>query len=408
MISVPEAHELIRASTCIASGTERVPLHELSGRVIAEDIIAGFPMPRFTNAAMDGFAVMIEEIATASPGQPVTLPVAQEIPAGAQSTMPLAPGTCARIMTGAPMPQGADTIVPFEETSGFGHPEVAFYGTLRRGSNIRHAGEEVGSGHLLILKGSRATPSEIAILAAFGVSAPLAYRKPRVALVTVGDELRMPGEPADPLSIYNSNLPMLESCVRASGAETCGSWQLPDDPRLILDTVEKVLGTCDVLVTAGGISTGQYDFMQETLTSLGVKQKFWKVAQKPGKPLYFGIAPSGALVFSLPGNPVSAFACFVEYCMPALSRMQGAEPSAKVEAFLDETCPADRKRHRFLFGRLRAEGGQLRCSVSPKTESHMLTAAGGANCIVESPASSDPLPAGTLVTCNLLPWIEGC
>ncbi len=408
MITVPEAHGIIRASTRISLDTERVPLHELSGRVIAEDVFAGFPMPRFTNAAMDGFAVMIADIGNASRNLPVLLPVAQEIKAGAQSTMPLAVGTCARIMTGAPMPDGADTVIPFEETSGFGHPVVEFYRTLKRGSNIRHAGEEVRSGQLLIPKGSRATPAEIAILAAFGVSAPPAYRKPNVALVTVGDELRIPGEAAEPLSIYNSNLPMLEACIQASGAGKCGAWQLPDDPVRIRKTLEEALGSCDLLVTAGGISTGQYDFMQETLTSLGVVQKFWQVAQKPGKPLYFGLAPSGALVFSLPGNPVSALACFIEYCMPALSRIHGAEPSAKIEACLDEPFPVDRNRHRFLFGRVRAEGGQLRCLASPKTDSHMLTAAGGANCLIESPPSSDPLPAGAMATCNLLPWAERC
>jgi molybdopterin molybdotransferase len=311
-------------------------------------------------------------------------------------------------MTGAPVPRGADTVVPFEETSGFGHQEVEFYSTLERGSNIRHEGEEVGIGQLLIPEGSRATPAEIAILATFGVSAPAAYRKPKVALVTVGDELRIPGDPADPLSIYNSNLPMLEACIRAAGAEKCGAWQLPDDPDRIRKTVEEALGSCDLLVTAGGISTGQYDFMQETLKSLGVEQKFWKVAQKPGKPLYFGVDPSGSLVFSLPGNPVSALTCFLEYCMPALTRMQGAEPVSKVKACLDESFPADRKRHRFLFGRVRAEDGLLRCVISPRTESHMITAAGGANCLVEAPPSSGPLPAGSLVTCNMLPWAEGC
>jgi molybdopterin molybdotransferase len=408
VITVQEAHEIIRSETVMQARTEPVKLQDLSGRVIAEEIRAAFPMPRFTNAAMDGFAVMFDDIAGTSKDEPIRLIVAQEIPAGAHSTTRLAPGTCARIMTGAPLPEGADTVVPFEETSGFGSPRVEFHKAPWRGANIRLAGEEAAAGEIIVPKGTRATPAEIAALAAFGISAPLAYLRPRVALVTVGDELRMPGEPADPLSIYNSNLPMLEACVRAAdGLLTC-AWQLPDDPERIRETVKISLGECDLLVTAGGISTGQYDFMQETLTSLGVEEKFWKVAQKPGKPLYFGKAPSGAMVFSLPGNPVSALACFVEYCMPTLARLQGAEPIAKVEALLDEPFPADRKRHRFLFGRLRYEAGLLRCRLSPKTGSHMITAACGANCIVEAPPSQAPLPAGALVTCNLLPRAGSC
>ena len=387
---------------------EPVTLQELSGRVIAEDIRSGFPMPRFTNAAMDGFAVMTADTAGASESEPVRLAVSQEIPAGARSTMRLTAGTCARIMTGAPMPEGADTVVPFEETSGFGSSEVEFYRTPKQGANIRREGEEVKCGDLLVPKGTRATPAEIAILAAFGVPAAKAYRRPRVALVTVGDELRMPGEPVDPLSIYNSNLPMLEACVRATGAEVSCSWQLPDDPARIRHAVECSLESSDLLLTAGGISTGKYDFMQETLTSLGVEEKFWRVAQKPGKPLYFGMAPSGAMLFSLPGNPVSALACFIEYCMPTLARLQGAEPAHELQAYLDEPFPADGKRHRFLFGRLRNVGGRLYCTISSKTESHMLTAVCGANCIVEAPPSPEPLPAGTLVTCNLLPWAVSC
>jgi molybdopterin molybdotransferase len=408
MITVQEAHEIIRGSLAESMFTEQVPLQKLAGRVLAADIFAGFPMPRFTNSAMDGFAVMLDDIATASPGNPARLTVTQEIPAGAQSTMRLDTGTCARIMTGAPMPDGADTVVPFEETSGFGSRDVEFYRAPERGANIRHAGEEVVSGDRLIAKGSRATPAEIAILAAFGVEAPEVYRKPRVMLLTVGDELRMPGEPADQLAIYNSNLPMLQACVSSAEAELAGSCQLSDDPGNIRKTIESSLKQCDMLVTTGGISTGQYDFVRETLHSLGVEEKFWKVAQKPGKPLYFGVAPSGSLVFSLPGNPVSSLACFLEYCLPTLARMQGGEPPTKVEALLAEPFPAERKRHRFLFGTVRAEGGRLFCSVSARTESHMLTATTGANCIVEYPPSAEPLPAGSLVTCSLLPWALGC
>lgn len=407
MITVQDAHEIIRLATIATTRTEALPLRDLPGRVLAGDIHAGFPMPRFTNAAMDGFAVITDDIASASAASPVTLPVTQKLPAGALTTLPLASGSCAQIMTGAPIPAHADTVVPFEETSGFGQPVVEFCKSPKRGANIRMAGEEVANGELLLAKGTRITPAEVAVLAAFGVASVSVFRRPKVALVTIGDELRLPGEEAPPLAIYNSNLPMLEACVDACGAQLSSSWQLPDNPAIIRSTIETALAESDVLLTAGGISTGEYDFVQETLAGLGVEKRFWKVAQKPGKPLYFGMAPSGTMVFSLPGNPVSALACFLEYCTPALNRLQGHEPPSKFEAFLETPFPADRKRHRFLFGRLRSESGRLLCSVSPKTESHMLTATDGANCIVESAPSADPLPAGSLVTCTPLPWSTG-
>ena len=404
MITVQEAHCIIRESTLLNTHTANIPLRQLAGRIMAEEIRAEFPMPRFTNSAMDGFAVMHDDIADSTDSEPARLTVTQELPAGAQMTRPIGTGTCARIMTGAPMPDGADTVVPFEETSGLVGDIVSVYKAPKRGANIRRAGEEVATGDLLISRGICITPAEIAILATFGIASAEVYRQPKVALVTVGDELRLPGEKAEPLSIYNSNLSMLEACVRSAGADMAGSWQIPDELLRIREVLERSLGKSDLLITAGGISTGQYDFMQEALTELGVEQRFWKVAQKPGKPIYFGIAPSGTMVFSLPGNPVSALVCFLEYVMPALQMLQGAEMPTKIEALLDTPFSADRKRHRFLFGQLRAESGQLRCSVSPKTESHMLTALCGANCLIESPPSPEPLPAGSLVICSMLPW----
>jgi molybdopterin molybdotransferase len=307
-------------------------------------------------------------------------------------------------MTGAPVPEGADTVVPFEQTSGFASDAVEFYKAPKQGANIRHAGEEVERGALLAAAGTRVTPAEIALLATFGIASALVRPQPRVALVTVGDELRLPGEPIEPLAIYNSNLPLLEACVEAAGALITQTRQLRDDRQAIREALASAIAESDVIVTAGGISTGEFDFMHEELEALGVEQRFWKVAQKPGKPVYFGTTGSGKLVFSLPGNPVSALVGLLEYCLPALSRMQGVKPARKFTATLDEPFPADRKRHRFLFGRLRIEAGALRCQLSPQTESHMLTALSGANCLVEAPPATEPLPAGSLVTCALLPW----
>ena len=404
MITVHEAHEIIAVTSQRLEATVPVPLRQLRNRVLAEDVRAGFPMPRFTNAAMDGFAVRSGEIAGASESDPITLPVSQEVAAGTLDVKPLAPGSCARIMTGAPMPDGADTVVPFEKTSGFGNDMISFYQEPVKGANIRHEGVEVQPGALLAAAGTRMTPAEIAILASSGIGSAMVWPQPGVSIITVGDELRMPGEAIEHLAIYNSNLPMLEACVEASGAIVRQALQLPDNRVAIREALASAIAESEMIVTAGGISTGQYDFMHEELEALGVEQKFWKVAQKPGKPLYFGATGSGKLVFSLPGNPVSALVGFLEYSLPALYRMQGREPAGKFSATLDEPFPADRKRHSFLIGRLRVEAGALRCQLSVKTESHMLTALSSANCLVEASPSPNPLPPGALITCTMLPW----
>ncbi|WP_164927020.1 molybdopterin molybdotransferase MoeA [Chlorobaculum tepidum] len=408
MTTVHEAHEIIATTTPLIEATVSVPLLQLQGRVLAEDVRAGFAMPRFTNAAMDGFAVRFGEIADASDGAPVTLPVSQELAAGALNVAPLETGTCCRIMTGAPIPEGADTVVPFEETSGFGSDAVEFYKAPKKGANIRHAGEEMQPGALLAAAGTRITPAEIGLFATFGIAVALVRRQPRVSIITVGDELRMPGEQIEPLAIYNSNLALLASCVEGAGAKVVGMRQLRDNRQAIREALALAIAESDVVITTGGISTGEFDFMYDALNELGVEQKFWKVAQKPGKPVYFGTTGSGKIVFSLPGNPVSALVCFLEYGLSALARMQGVAPAPKFTALLNEPFPTDRKRHRFLFGRLSVEAEALRCQLSAQVESYMLTALSGANCLVEAPPSAEPLPAGSLVTCAWLPWANAC
>lgn len=405
MITVREAHAIIAGSVSRTAERISVSLQTLPGRILAEDIRAGFPMPRFTNAAMDGFAVRHAEVVETSGELTVSLRVSQELAAGTLSTTPLAEGTCARIMTGAPLPAGADTVIPFEQTSGLDHDVVEFYKVAKKGANIRLEGEEVEPGTLLATAGTRITPADIAILATFGIGSALVRPQPKVSLITVGDELRMAGEVLEPLSICNSNLPMLQACVESNGAVVQRSLQLRDDRQSIREALVQALADSDILITAGGISTGRYDFMHEELEALGVEQKFWKVAQKPGKPLYFGTR-SGTLVFSLPGNPVSALVCFLEYCLPALARLQGAPETPKFKAVLDSPFPVDSKRHRFLFGRLRVEEGKLFCRISSQTESHMLTALSGANCLIESPPLPSSLPAGSVLECSLLPWIH--
>ena len=403
MISVREAHDCIAREIAVLP-VDNLSLERARGQVLADDLFAPFQMPRFDNAAMDGFALQWEDIQHASDDSPVTLRVLEEIPAGRMPRCRVVSGTCAQIMTGAPLPEGADTVVMFEHTSGFGGSSVDIYKAPSARSNVRYSGEEVERGELLLEKGSKLTPAEIGVLAAFGTATVAVYRRPKLSVLTVGDELRDPGEILDGGAIYNSNRFSLTSCAVSAGAEITGHVQVPDDKKAIGEALEDALSSCDMLLAAGGISTGEYDYMQQMMTGLGVRQKFWKVAQKPGKPLFFGKVDRGPMVFALPGNPVSALVGFLEYCMPTLAAMQCSPYHGKIEAELTGPFPADKKRHRFLFGKLWQNRGKLFCSISPKIESHMITSLLGANCLIEAPPAPRSLPGGTAVTCNLLPW----
>jgi len=352
---------------------------------------------------MDGFAVRWVDVQGCSSDCPVRLMVTDDIPAGRSSSGQLMEGTAARIMTGAPLPAGADTVVPFEFTSGFEGDEVTVFRLPSKEGNVRYAGEEVRAEDRVIAKGSVMSTSEIAVLASLGYDSVPVCSLPSISIVVVGDELQSPGEGVSEAEIYDSNSFMLQAACRSIGIEPCAIRHAVDDRVAVSSALAVALSEADLVVSVGGISTGEYDFVREELERLGVSQQFWTVAQKPGKPVYFGTRDTGA-VFALPGNPVSALVCFMEYAVPAIMLMQGREEPRRLEAVLESPFPADRKRYRFLPGRLREEGGRLFCRVTEKIESHMISSLVGSNCIIECSPSAEPLPAGSVVFCSLLPW----
>ena len=404
LITTEEAHRIIRESIVPFTDDELLPLEKLQGCVLDRNIKAPFSLPRFTNAAMDGFALQGEDIINVSHEFPVRLNVTQVIPAGKLSQLPVESGCCAQIMTGAPLPEGTDTVVAFEDTSGFGSSEVDIYKAPKHGANVRHRAEEVDVDEMLLKRGVSVSPAEIAVLSSFGFSLVEVKRKPTVSIVTVGDELRLPGEEVADAEIFNCNRFMLQAICRALGIEPAFIRHAADDRKLLREILEHSLAECDILITAGGISTGEYDFVAQELSALGVIKKFWSVSQKPGKPLYFGSSSSGKPVFSLPGNPISALVCFVEYCVPAFCLLQGKPLPDKLQAILAEPFPADKKRHRFLLGKVWVEEGRLLCTLSSKIESHMITSLVGANCLLEAGPASEHLQAGSLITFTMLPW----
>ncbi|OGL43924.1 MAG: hypothetical protein A2W05_02315 [Candidatus Schekmanbacteria bacterium RBG_16_38_10] len=319
MISLEEARDIILSSINIL-GEEEVSLLDSLGRVITENVHSHLTVPPWNNSAMDGYAVIASDIKSASKQNPVKLKVLEDLPAGKVSDKKITNGETIRIMTGAPIPSGADAVVMHEVTEKDGD-FVRVYSPVLVNENIRPAGEDINVGDLLIKKGRLITPADIGIMATIQKSKVTVFQKPRVAILSTGDEIVDIDEPITRGKIVNSNSYSLEAQVKDIGA-------IPLHLGIAKDTKEalekKLLSglSSDVLVTSGGISVGDFDFVKDVLKDLGMEMKFWKVAMKPGKPLAFGEI-KGKPVFGLPGNPASSMLCFELFVRPALLKMSG-------------------------------------------------------------------------------------
>ncbi len=308
-------------------GIERLPILEAAGRVLAEDVTAPWDLPRVTNSAMDGYALRAADCA-----RPVTLPIEGFIPAGALGTS-LKAGTAAKIMTGAPLPEGADTVVPVEDVTET-EDGVCFPGGIKAGAHVRMRGEDVQVGECVLSRGTLLRSAEIGMLASFGKIFVSVYRRPRVAILATGDELIEPGECLAEGKIINSNTLTLAAAIKELGAEPTLLGIARDTPEC---TREKVLEglKADVLITSAGVSAGDRDFVRSVLNELGAKTLFCRVDIKPGRPTTFAIH-GRTPIFCLPGNPVSTLVTFEELARPALLKMMGHQRVIKplIEATL--------------------------------------------------------------------------
>ena len=403
MISVKEARKIIDDYISIVP-QEKVSINVVEGRVLAQDIVASFPQPRFNNSAMDGFAVRAVDTKGASKKNSVGLTMVGVVSAGSLGDVVVDPGQCAQCMTGAPIPEGADAIVMVEDSSGYeSGPEVQMYTEVQAGQHIRRVGEEIQSGEVLINDGSCITTAELGTLATFGYKDVRVYQKPRLAIFATGDELVEPGNDLLPGQIYNSNLYVFEDLVRRAGAEVTLKSVIRDDQASLKTFLTEAFYSCDMVISSGGVSMGRFDYVRDVLMELNVKEHFWRVAQKPGKPLFFG-SRGKALIFGLPGNPVSAFIGFMEYVWPVLESMSGQSRLNTLAAVLDGSFPREKEKTRYLFGNAWSENGQLICAPSKKVGSHMLTSSLEANCIIISDPGDKPLTKGDQIRVRLLPW----
>ena len=403
MISLQEAKSIINNNT-FELQSERVHLTLAGNRVLRQDVVASFPSPQFDNSAMDGFAVRSRDTKGASPENPVTLTMVSISSAGTPSNVSLNPGECIQCMTGAKIPDGADAIIMVEDSSGFSDSgTVQIMIKTFPGKHIRKMGEEIKEGEILIQKGTTATPSEIGTCATFGYGELVVSKKPKIAIFGTGDELIEPGKNLGEGQIYNSNLYVFKELVDRAGGEVVMQDVIKDDKNSLREFLFRALETCDVIISSGGVSMGRYDYVRDVFLELDVLEHFWKVAQKPGKPLFFGTGNS-TLIFGLPGNPVSSYIGFMEWVWPVLETMMGKKESKKVTGILKKPFPREKVKYRFLFGDAWIENGQLVCQPSTKVGSHMLSSSLQANCILGTKPGDNLLKPGAPIEVNMLPW----
>lgn len=295
---------------------EQCPLHEALGRVLARALNAPVDVPPTDNSAMDGYAVRHDELSTSDS---TTLSITQRIAAG-DAPQPLAPGSAARIFTGAPVPPGADSVVPQEQCTTDGK-QVTIEAGVRCGQHIRRAGEDIAIGSTFIEGGSRISPQTMGVIAANGIATLSLFRRLKVALLSTGDELMMPGEAPQAGKLYNSNHFTLNGLLQALGCETVDCGIVPDKLSATIDKLSYAASQADLIISSGGVSVGEEDHVKAAIETLG-KLELWKLNIKPGKPLAFGQVHDTPL-FGLPGNPVSLFVTFVLFARPFIQRMQG-------------------------------------------------------------------------------------
>ena len=304
----------------------RLPVGSALGLVLAEDVVAAVDLPGFDNSAMDGYAVRAADLAGATPEHPVVLPVVGDVAAGDTARHVLPPGRAMRIMTGAPLPEGADAVVPVELSDG-GSRSVALSLEPQVGRHLRHRGEDVRAGDVVLRAGARLGPGHLALAAAANVARLSVHPRPRVTVVSTGDELAPPGSVLQHGQIVDSNQVMLRALVEAAGAEVAAALHLDDDAAAVRAFVAEPTGRPDLVVTSGGVSMGVHDTVKEVLTAEGGVD-FVKVAVRPGMPQGSGLlGRSRTPVVTLPGNPVSSFASFHVFALPVIRRLAGADPA---------------------------------------------------------------------------------
>ncbi len=389
MLTIEKARETVLAAVRPLP-PERLPIAAAAERVLAEDVAAAHPVPPFANSGMDGFAVR------SGPGGR-RLRIVGESRAGAPAAVAIGQGEAIRISTGAAIPAGADAVVPVErceEADG----EVHALDATTQGAHVRLAGEDLRAGEIVLTTGTWLGPAELGVAVGAGRADVLVARRPRVAVVATGDELADPGAPLAPGQIHDSNAIALVAMARRCGAESLGAVRARDDRAATTATLAGALAGADLVIVSGGVSVGPHDHVRPALEQLGVGERFWRVALRPGKPTWFGTR-GDTLVLGLPGNPVSALVTFALFARPALLALQGAPIPQRRRAPLAHALPCRPDREEAVRVRLDAEGS---AHATGPQGSHVLSSMLGADALAIVPRGDGELAAGTAVEIEAL------
>ena len=401
MLNVEEVQERILAGIK-TQGPETISTLDAVGRALAEDIHADMSVPPWDNSAMDGFAVRAEDIANADATSPIVLRVVADLPAGTAPDRAVGEGEAIRIMTGAPIPPGADAVVRFEDTRSDGN-RVEIFVEAPLGKNVRRAGEDVREGDTVLREGTSLRPQEVGMLALAGRETVSVIRRPVVALLATGDEVVGPGEPVPPGKIRNINSYTNAAQVRKYGGVPMMLGTVPDDADSIRQTIRGAIAAgADILVTSGGVSVGDYDFVKQILAEEG-EIEFWWINMKPGKPMAYGRI-CGIPFFGLPGNPVSAMISFELFVRPALAKMlgRGPRPPRSIRArLIDGVSRKDNRRH-YLRVRLTPTEHGWDATLTGNQGSGILRSLVEADGLAVIPENTSGIEAGTEVDVLLL------
>jgi molybdopterin molybdotransferase len=396
-LSVAAAQQCVLESVA-AFGAEQVKLEQSLGRVLAEEVRANRDQPPYDISAMDGYALRSADLGAI----PATLEIIEDIKAGDMPTKTLASGQCARIMTGAPMPQGADAVIRVEDTEALADNRVQINLAVKPGNDIRRLGENMRNGEVVLTPGTAITPGVIGVLATVKRAQVQVYRRPRVAILSTGNELEGLDEPVDPNKIPNSNSYALMGQVQALGIEPVLLGIARDDPDELARYLKRGL-EYDVLLVSGGTSVGVHDYVRPTIEALGAQMLFWRVSMKPGHPVAFGKVGE-KVIFGLPGNPVSSMVCFEEFVVPALRCMMGHARTHRrtIEARLTHNVKHQPGRTEFIRVLLAKEEGGYTATSTGAQGSGMLLSMARADGLAVVPAECNGLTAGSTVAVQLL------
>lgn len=412
MLSVSEALTRV-LSNFHPLDSESIPIHSAVGRVLAQPVRATLNLPPFPNSSMDGYALRAEDTRSASDPDPVRLAVVGDVPAGMKPALNVGPGAAARVMTGAHLPDGADAVVPIEatgvarsEVNGAPPAHIEIRRAVDRGAYVRFVGEDVQAGEEVMPVGKKVRAYDVGVLAAFGLAEVQVVRRPRVAVLSTGDELVEVGQALGPGQIRDSNSYSLAALVNQSGGQPILLGVAPDRIETVAEKLRAAVDSrADLIVTSAGVSVGAYDVVKTVVEAEGALD-FWRVRMRPGKPVAFGRFRNVPF-FGLPGNPVSAIVCFELFVRPAIQIMSGLGRASKptVQAVLGEAAQSD-GRESYLRAVVTKEGDRYIARSAGGQGSNILSALVNANALIIIPEGVTDVPAGSTVRAWMLDWPE--